>query len=162
MGKSRKPLSEQTGHLTAKFQKQREFEENLVKSSRHEFEKPPAWLIDDYAVAEYKRIIKDLIRMDIIGDLDITNIAGYCNSYVLWLRATAELEEDYKKYGSLKVVSQNGVKVENPLINVQRKYAQEMRDFERLCGLTIDSRLKMASTKSQEIDNIIGDKFGDI
>ena len=37
-----------------------------------------------------------------------------------------------------------------------------MRDFEKLCGLTIDSRLKLASSKAKNIDDDIQDKFGDI
>lgn len=162
MGKARVPLSEQKGHLTVEFQQQRAFEETLIESSRIDFKNPPDWLIDETAVAEYKRIVEGLDGIGIIGDLDITNIGGYCNAYSLYLRATKELEQDFISSKSLKVMSPKGVPVENPLINIQRKYAQEMRYFEKLCGLSIDSRLKFASVKAQDIDDKISDEFGDI
>lgn len=52
--------------------------------------------------------------------------------------------------------------VENPLIMIQKKYAEEMRKFASLCGLTIDSRLKAATIKIDKVENEIEDEFGDI
>ena len=51
---------------------------------------------------------------------------------------------------------------ENPLIVVQKKYAEEMRKFASLCGMTIDSRLKAATMKVDKIEDEIEDEFGDI
>lgn len=52
--------------------------------------------------------------------------------------------------------------VENPLIKIQKLYAEEMRKFAGLVGLTIDSRLRFASIKVKELKNEIEDEFGDI
>ena len=52
--------------------------------------------------------------------------------------------------------------VENPLIKIQKNYAEEMRKFAGLVGLTIDSRLKIATTKAEKQDSKIIDEFGDI
>lgn len=156
MGRARKPLSEQSGHLTVEFQKQREFEEQLASGSRSEFDSPPDWLIDDTAKEEWARIIRELKSLDMIGNLDVDNIGGFCNAFACYIKATAELSEK-----EFVTISDNGF-MENPLINVQRKYAKEMRDFARLCGLTIDSRLKLASAKAKEIDDTIEEDFGDI
>lgn len=162
MPRSRKPLSEQRGHLTVEFQKQREFEESVIKTSRSALSVPPAWLVNQTAKKEFRRICKLLEDIDILGDLDLTNICGYCNAYAMYRQATDELAKDMKEKNSLKVMGGNGQETENPLIGIQRRYSQEMRDFEKLCGLTIDSRLKLASSKAKSIDDDIQDKFGDI
>jgi hypothetical protein len=47
-------------------------------------------------------------------------------------------------------------------MNAQKKYAEEYRAFARLCGFTVDSRLKLAAVKAKEIDNDIEEEFGDI
>ena len=45
---------------------------------------------------------------------------------------------------------------------VQKKYAEEMRKFASLCGMTIDSRLKAAAMKVEKVKDEIKDEFGDI
>ena len=162
MARPRKPLSEQTGNLTVKFQRQREFEEALITVDKSQLIHPPDWLVDEVAVNEYKRVTKLLDDIEIIGNLDLSNIGGYCNAYAMYCKATSELARDISLNKSMKVIGGNGQEVENPLIGIQRKYAQEMRNFERLCGLTVDSRLKFASSKAKEIDDNITDNFGDI
>lgn len=162
MARPRKPLAEQNGNLTVQIQQQKEFEESLISVGNSELIRPPNWLIDKIAVNEFKRITKLLKDIGVIGNLDLSNICGYCNAYSMYRKATKELANDISKNGSMKVIGGNGQEVENPLISIQRKYAQEMRDFEKLCGLTVDSRLKFASSKAKEIDDDIEDKFGDI
>ena len=41
-------------------------------------------------------------------------------------------------------------------------YAEEMRKFASLCGLTIDARLKAAAVKSDKTREAITNKFGNI
>ena len=89
-----------------------------------------------------------------LGDLDANNLAGYCNAFANYLKASEELE-------TLLISGEKG-SYENPLISVQIKYAKEMREFARLCGLSIDSRLKFAAVKFNNIDNNINDEFGGI
>ncbi len=157
MGRNRKPLSAQNGNLTQKFQKQREFEENLVTGSKSELAKPPTWLINATAKKEWNRIVDELGNIGMICNLDIDNIGGFCNAFAMYLKVTKEL-----KKVKLTVIGGNGQETEHPLIGTQRKYAQEMRDFAKLCGLTIDSRLKFAAQKAKDIDNEIDSEFGDI
>ena len=42
------------------------------------------------------------------------------------------------------------------------KYSDEMRKYSSLLGLSIDSRLKLATIKSKETKQDIVDDFGDI
>ena len=48
------------------------------------------------------------------------------------------------------------------LTDILKKHADEMRKFAALCGLTIDSRLKLGTNMSEQKDNEIGKRFGDI
>lgn len=157
MGRPRKPLSEQVGNLTQQQKTELEYQENLITVSQSELLVPPKWLISLAAKKEYKRIISLLNEIDMLGDLDINNLGGYCNAFAMYLKITKELSK-----APLITIGGNGQDVENPLINTQKKYASEMRDFARLCGLTIDSRLKFAAIKSKEISTDIEDEFGDI
>lgn len=152
MGRTRKQLSEQKGHLTKKQQTRRQTEQELVRTDNKYLMTPPCWLINETAVKEYKRLVKAMKDMDMLGDLDANNLACYCNAYANYLKATEQLDE--------LVIS--GGKFENPLIGIQIKYAKEMRDFARLCGLSIDSRLKFAAVKLNGIDDDINDEFGNI
>lgn len=152
MGRTRKQMSEQKGHLTKAQQTKRYTEQELVRTDNKYFSTPPPWLTDETAVKEYKRLVKAMEKMDMLGDLDANNLACYCSAYSNYLEASRQLsEEPFTTDGK-----------ENPLIAVQIKYAKEMRDFARLCGLSIDSRLKFAAVKLDEITEGIDGEFGDI
>ena len=150
MGRTRKPLSEQQGNLTKEQQVKRQTEQDLVKTDNKYFQKPPDWLTNDLAKAEYKRLVKAMKNMDMLGDLDTNNLACYCNAFASYLQVTAQID---------RFITDGDV---NPLITVQMKYAKEMRDFARLCGLSIDSRLKFATVKLDEVSENITNEFGDV
>ncbi|WP_250277223.1 phage terminase small subunit P27 family [[Clostridium] colinum] len=152
----------QVKHLTKEEIEEKEEQENLIIVGREDLKKPPSWLIDNIAKKEFKRIIKNFNNLEVIGNLDINNIAGYCNAYSFYIRATREIVES----GVLTIKKQlpNGsyTMVENPLIKIQKQYADEMRRFASLCGLTIDSRLKLAVQKTTKERQCIDEVFGDI
>lgn len=157
MPRQRKPLESQTGNLTAEFKKQREFEESLVKVDNSMlYDAPPAELVSDYAVKVWEQSVKELKKINAFGNLDFHNLVGFCNAVALYQKATKSL-----KSKSL-LCKKNGEILENPLIKIQCRYAQEIRRFGALCGMTYDSRLKIAATKAREIDDDISAKFGDI
>ena len=154
MGRTRKPMSEQKGHLTKNQQTKRHTEQELVRTDNKYFLTPPAWLTDETAVKEYKRLVKAMKSIDMLGDLDANNLACYCNAFSNYLKATSQLTE-------LVTLTEKGLS-ENPLIAIQTRYAKEMRDFARLCGLSIDSRLKFAAVKLNDISENIDNEFGNI
>lgn len=151
----------QTKHLTKEEIIEKEQQENLIVVGREDLHKPPIWLIDNIAKKEFKRIVKNFENLDVIGNLDLNNIGGYCNAYSMYIKATREIAES----GVLTIEKQlpNGsyTIVENPLIKIQKQYADEMRRFASLCGLTIDSRLKLAVQKTTKERQEIEDYFGD-
>ena len=161
MSRNRKPLDQQAGNITKEDKDRKALEEQVVKTGAEDIGKTPAWLVDAVAKREYKRILKDLKRIEIVGNLDLANLAGYCNAYAMYRKATQQLANEEL---IVKRTSAQGYEyeAENPLIVVQKKYAEEMRKFASLCGMTIDSRLKAATMKVDKIEDEIEDEFGDI
>jgi P27 family predicted phage terminase small subunit len=151
MGRTRKPLSEQKGNLTKEFQNRRAAEQDIVKTSQAYIAVPPAWL-SERAKKEYKRLYAAMKDMDMLGDLDANALAAYCNAFDKYLTADENIKE-------LGMVTPDG---ENPSVTLQLKYAKEMREFGKQCGLSIDSRLKFASVKLEKIEEDIAEEFGDI
>lgn len=162
IGRPRKLTSMQTKHLTKEEIAEKEEQESLIIVGREDLQKPPSWLIDTRAKKEFDRIVKNFDKIEVIGNLDLNNIAGYCNAYSMYVNAIQE----FKKTKNLMIPKQmtNGAYTEipNPLIKIQRQLAEEMRRFASLCGLTIDSRLKLAVQKTTKESEDIEEDFGDI
>lgn len=160
MGRARKPLNMQKGNLTVDRQNEIGMAEEMVTVGREQLEKLPTSLVDSVAKKEYKRVVTELNKVNVVGNLDLNNIVGYANAYSYYLKSTKELKkqsltvERYTKTGDMYMA-------ENPLINIQKKYAEEMRKFSALCGLTIDSRLKAATVQLGKESDDIDSEFGD-
>ena len=152
MGRPRKLLAEQKGDLRVEIQLNKAEAENLVSVGKSQLDMPPDWLINQTAIKEFNRVVKEFNKIDVVGNLDLNNIAGYCNSFALNEELTVEKT----------MPNGSTTTAENPLIKIQKNYATEMRSFASLCGLTIDSRLKIGSKKAEETQQEIEDTFGDI
>ena len=155
MGRTRKPLSEQRGNLTKETQTRRAAEQDLVKTDCAYLSRPPDWL-SDRAKKEYCRLYNAMKNIDMLGDLDANNLAAYCDAFDNYLTASADVQES-----GLTIELDDKV-VENPNVVLQIKYAKEMREFGKQCGLSIDSRLKFAAVKLEKTEQDIAEEFGDI
>lgn len=160
MGKAKKPLSLIQKHLTKEEILKKEHEEALIKVNADNIE-APSWLIDDFAVDEFYKLADELKQIDIITNLDVNNLASYCEAYSNYVKATIRLNSESL---TIKKTMQSGVVnvVKNPLIEIQKLYAEECRRFASLCGLTIDSRLKFATAKAEKLNNELENEFGDL
>lgn len=145
-----------TKHLTKREQSEKKTASAMIVQSAADLDKLPVDLDGAKARREWKRVVPDLKKMDIVGRLDITNLVGYCNAYSKYVEATQALREQ-----PLTVPSPSGMK-ENPLVGVQIKYADLFRKFADQCGLTINSRLKWAATKMKKQEEEIESEFGAI
>ncbi len=161
MPRPRKPVQMQSKNLTKEEKENKIIEEKMIVQGKEMLEKPPTWLNDPLAKKEFKRIVSEFEKMeiDVIGNLDINNLGGYCNSFASYVKVTKTLKkeeiliEKETRYGTTIV--------RNPLIDVQKMYSEEMRKFAAMCGLTIDSRLKAATVTREKTDADIEDEFGD-
>lgn len=162
MARPKKPLEFQAKHLTQEEKTKKELEEQEIRNlNKSQLGKPPTWLRDSQAKKEWKRLNKELEEISVICNLDYNNLGAYCNAYSFYVQTFKKLEkqplitEFTNKAGATNFV-------ENPLINIQIKYSQEMKKYATLLGLTIDSRLKIASIKNQNNQNDLVDEFGEI
>ena len=159
MGRPRKPLATQQGHQKVTYMQARAAEEEATKAGTNEIIKPPAWLVDAIAKKEWRRVVPQLLAIDVIGNLDLEAVAGYCNAFASYRKATEQLSKEPLVYESVDQLG-NTVHKENPTIKVQTVAAQEMRRFADMCGLTINSRLKAAATKTKQQADDIEQQFG--
>ena len=81
MSKTRKVVDMQSAHLTKAEKQNRRQEENIVITGQEQLKTPPKWLINDVAKKEWRRIVKELKKIEIIGNLDYANLGGYCKLY---------------------------------------------------------------------------------
>ncbi len=160
MGRPRKPLTEQRGNLTVITMQNRRAEEQDVTTAKNQLKRPPDWLIDEVAKKEWRRIVKELEKINLVGNLDRNNLGGYCNAFANYVKATNILKE--QTYYIDRETRNGVIVVKNPMVDIQRTYADEMRRFASLCGLTIDARLKAAATRTSKVQENIESKFGAI
>ena len=81
MGRRRKPKDMQKAHLTQAEKERREEEERTVSTGNEQLKTPPEWLFNRTAKAEWRRITKELQKIEVVGNLDKANLAGDCNAY---------------------------------------------------------------------------------
>ncbi|APU60741.1 phage terminase small subunit P27 family [Clostridium botulinum] len=161
MARPKKMLSIQEGHLEKKQQEEKKLQEQIIQTGMEQLKKPPKWLRDSLAKKEWKRLVEQFKTLSVISNLDLNNLGAYCNAYSSYIEATKELKgqpltiEYTNKGGATNII-------ENPLIKIQLKYSDEMKKYSSLLGLTIDSRLKIATLKLTETKKEIVDEFGDI
>lgn len=160
MGRPRKIVDMQSAHNTKNEKIKRQQEERYVTTGRDQLKTPPKWLADGVAKKEWRRIIKELNKIDIVGNLDYANLAGYCNAYANYIKVTEKLKD--QDYCIERETRSGTITVKNPLVDIQKTYASEMRRFAALCGLTIDSRLKAAVNKTDKKESEIMEAFGAI
>ena len=158
-GKARKPLSSQKGHITREKIIQLQMEQEAVQTESDEIERPPVWLVDKEARKEWRRVVPQLKEIGVVGNLDLANIAGYCNAYSQYRYYTEEI----KRIRTLeRPLSDDELKVIGTASNLQIKYAQELRRFADMCGMSISSRLKAAAEKTNKTEDRIQSEFGAI
>ena len=156
MGRNRKILEMNNSHLTKDVQSEKAAQSAMIVQDPADLDRLPQDLLDTKAKKEWKRVVPDLKKMDIVGRLDISNLVAYCNAYSKYCEATKALRGQ-----PLTIEGPTGPK-ENPLINVQLKYQEAFRKAADQCGLTINSRLKWAATKLKKQEEQIEDEFGAI
>ena len=159
MGRTRKPLAMQKGDLTIERQDELRRTEQLVQGNTDKL-KCPSWVKDKDAKKEFNRLLKELKAINAITNLDINSLAQYSVAFSGYIKATEELST--QPLTVLKETKAGTIVTANPLIKVQRDYADEMRKFAVMCGLTYDSRAKMADLIISSEKDQVKDEFGDI
>lgn len=144
------PLENQKGNITEETIKKKQLAEESVFVGNEQLENPPGWLINEVAVNEWKRLVKEFNKKSLISNLDYNNLGAYCNAF-------ARYTDIVKKLGTKVLVG----KENHPLVQLELKYSDEMKKYGSLLGLTMESRLKMGSgivtKKEEQIENVFGE-----
>lgn len=150
---ARKSLRDTTKHLTVVERQVKELEEERAKTfvGREQLKHPPDWLVDDVAIAEWKRLVKELESTPIFNNLDYNNLGAYCN-------AVARYSEIVKQVGTKFRLG----KELNNLVQLELRYSDEIKKYASLLGLTLDGKLKLITGDIKIESNQTNEEFGDI
>ena len=162
MSAKRKVLSINKHHFTQSQIEDLKRAEEEIKTGVTDIVKPPSWLNSTIAKNEWKRVVPQLLEIDVAGNLDLEAVAGYCNAFANYRKATEQLAKEEFVIEAVNPKTGISYMKENPLINVQIKWGTEMRRFADICGMTINSRLKAAATKQKQEQDTIETQFGAI
>ena len=139
MARPKKLLDNQTKHLTKEEIEQKKAEENLIKLDAKNIV-VPSWLKGKIAKAEFKRLAKLLLEIEVVNELDITSLAVYCENYERLIQVTKELETE-------ELIINGRI---NPKMKLKLQLQDELRKLGNELGINLSARLKFASVKVQE------------
>jgi P27 family predicted phage terminase small subunit len=147
-------------HLTkAEIEKRTSTEDNLKPAANKV--KYPEWL-DDKAKQEWRRIISELKKLELVTNIDVAALAICCDAYSKYVKATSDINKvgllvSYTNKGGNKNVSSN------PLINIATKYSEIYKKYCNEFGLTPNSRIKLTVNKEFEKEDPLTAKgFGNV
>ena len=147
-------------HLTkAEIEKRTSTEENIKPDTNRV--KYPSWL-DDSGKKEWRRIITELKKLELITNIDVAALAICCDAYSKYVKATSDINKvgllvSYTNKGGNKNVSPN------PLINIATKYSEIYKKYCNEFGLTPNSRIKLTVNKEfEKEDPLVARGFGDV
>ena len=96
--------------------------------------------------AEWRRVIKILIKAGLYSELDRTCLAVYCTEYDEWQDALRQVKET----GGKVLTTDKGYKYQNPWQSIAEKARASARSTLKEFGLSPASRSKVSPTKADK------------
>ena len=141
MARPKKLLDQQKTRRTKEVQEELKATEEALKELTPLQKTPPNFL-DKVAKAEYKRIYPLLEELP-IASLDLALVVMYCQTYSNYIEASKQLARE-------KVVeTERGSKL-SPYYTIQRDSITAMNQIAPKLGLSLDSRMKVATPKKED------------
>ena len=143
MARPRKDTSALQGAYTKEAMKERLENENRLKGKTDKLIAPEIVKIDEVALAKFEELVEELKEVDVIANVDVDLLGGYCTSYSGYVRATKMLmmqylvEEQENKLGAI-------TKMQYPYIKVLHSYLDRMIKIASLFGLSPADRTRIA------------------
>ena len=94
---------------------------------------------------EWARVARELMRMQLLTEVDTTALAAYCQSYERWIQAEAEIAQS-----GLVVETVTGRRIANPAIAVANRSMELMHRFLVEFGMTPSARTRIRVSKAEE------------
>lgn len=160
MARARKVVEMTTKHLSRAEREKRKYAEKQISADKSDIMKVPnKELRDAVAKKEYKRVLPELLKTDVIGNLDRAQMIAYANAYSRYIEATEKLKDPNEH---LVVEQGNGGTKPNPLIVISENAYKEMKAAGECLGMTVNARLSAANLKVKKEEEGLLEAFGDI
>lgn len=104
----------------------------------------PAYLSGE-AKAHWRKVVKQLVAVGLMTDLDVDALAAYCEVFTRWIDAN----EKIRRHGAV-VKSRNGFPTISPFVHVADKAFVQMRALLTEFGMTPSSRTGVTVAKKDE------------
>ena len=154
MARSRKLLENSTADRTVVTRiAMAQQEKSISELKRELLNNPPKELRDVTAKKAWKRIVPDLLDLPVLCDLDRDALINYCNAW-------SEYMESIKMQKCIMRANVPDMKAMEVWWRREEKAQDALRKFGALCGMSIDSRLKMAATHQKKEAEQVNKKFG--
>jgi P27 family predicted phage terminase small subunit len=104
--------------------------------------------LEAYARDEWRRIARELSRLDLLTVADVNPLAAYCQAYARWRMAEEALAEMKKRdplLSALMIRTRNGTPMQNPLVGTAARAASDMVRYAAEFGLTPSARARIAA-----------------
>lgn len=134
-------------HLTKKEIKQRK--KNEIKPRADNIERPEFLKHNPIAQREWRRLVKELKELGLLTNVDTTALAVYCDAYSKYVEATEALKREGVTIEYTNKAGHTNT-LENPNVNVAKKYYKIMKDMMAEFGLTPAARAKLAIPKDDK------------
>ncbi len=125
--------------------------------------------LDERARKEWDRVSKLLEDVGLLTELDMATLAGYCDAYSQWARASIEVQtkgmvyvEGQKKDADGNIIKA-GIPKLNPYIRVAREAFDRMMKNAVLIGMSPSSRASLKVPKKRapgKVEKFMGRKNG--
>lgn len=90
----------------------------------------PKWL-SPVAAAEWAKVVPELMRLDLLKEIDGPALATYCETWAEFVAATMELQA----HGRLTIQANQG-EIPHPAVAIRRNAGRELRAWANQFGLT--------------------------
>lgn len=119
----------------------------------------PRWL-DGEALEEWNRIVPELERLNLLTQIDVGILAGYCQQWGIYVKASRGLKRGLVKKSKNKAGA--AYEAVNPLFSVAHRALEQCRMLAQEFGLTPAARTKLKVEASDKPKNpftsFVGDK----
>lgn len=106
----------------------------------------PDWM-DEVAKTEWARVVPLLTTMGLLGKIDRSALAAYCQSYARWVEAEKVLSEE----GTVTKM-ESGYSQQRPEVAIAHKYLDKVKSFCSEFGMTPSARARMSVPGKKDED----------
>ena len=99
--------------------------------------------LNDVAKKEWRRISKDLLRLNLLSKIDGTALAIYCEAYSRWVEACDQI----RQFGMVLRSPKQAILMQSPYLPIANKAIEQMKAMLLEFGMTPASRSRIDTSK---------------